>query len=307
MIKNNIDNDEDKDILPVIIAGGFGIRLQQYLKFKIPKQFIKLLLNGNSLFQQTIQRVSAIFPNAKILILANYKHKDIVKRQLAEIDCQNYILILEQYCNNTFLSSLFACKFATKNNYKKIFIFPSDHFIDTDKQFTKSIKSHLKLLKSKNKHILFGIIPTDANTQYGYIGLNMDINVKNNIFDVMNFVEKPPMEMAIKLLNNGNYLWNSGIFLIDVDIYLNEIKKYQQSSYEVYKNIHFNVIDKNGTYIIKNIANDSMKISMDKAIIEKSKHLLCVKCCNFQWYDIGSAENFYKLIKANKISIQHLH
>ena len=301
MIKHSFKHYQNESVLPVIIAGGIGNRIAPLSTFEHPKQFIKFLPNNKSLFQTTIERIKKCF-NKTIAIIINKHHIGIVKQQLREINFDNYIIICEAECNNNFVSSLLSCKFAKQNKYKHIFIFPSDHMIENENNFYVFVENAIKNTIQNDKHIICGIKPTSANIQYGYIKISKNNIDQDDIYKVDNFIEKPPFELAIKFVENENYLWNSGMFLLNIDTFLKEVKKKQFASFQAYQQLYFTKINNKIFSFNTEICNLIIKKSIDYAIIEKSKNLLCIKA-HFDWCDVGSFQILNKLLNENKISL----
>ena len=108
--------------------------------------------------------------------------------------------------------------------------------------------------------------------------------------------------MAIKFVENENYLWNSGMFLLNIDTFLKEVKKKQFASFQAYQQLYFTKINNKIFSFNTEICNLIIKKSIDYAIIEKSKNLICIKA-NFDWYDVGSFQILNKLLNENKISL----
>ena len=278
--------------LPVVLAGGFGKRLYPISTDIKPKQFLKLF-NQKSCFQQALLRARNVFKRDKIYIIINKSHINIAINQIKEIGFDNYNIVIENEAKNTFISSLIACKIAEINNKDKILLFPCDHIINDNKNFKKDILKSLKQ-NSLNSHISFGIKPKFAFDKYGYIFTSKSNHQnKNNILKVEHFIEKPKKEIAIGYVKNKNVFWNSGVYLLNRELFIQEVQTYQQCFIKFYEDMKF--ISNNNILKIENEIKEYKSLSIDKAIIEKSKNINCLPV-SFDWIDIGSFEMLFYCI-----------
>lgn len=293
------------NVLPVVMAGGIGKRLYPLSTVKKPKQFIKFFDNNYSCFQSTISRIRKVFEMEKIVICYNKQHKKIIKEQLKCIKENNYILIEEPDVNNTFSSLILALNFARSfKNLDSLFLSTSDSFIENNNAFAKNIQYSAIYSFLSKQHIIFGIPPDKANKNYGYIKINNNnfnkLN-KHTFYKVDSFVEKPNLHKARQFIKNKHYLWNSGYFMFNIKTLKQEIKKYQPKTFSILKQ-QMLIKYKQNEYIANELFYQTPNIQIDKAIIEKSNNILCLKA-NFDWSDIGTFDVIYELLKADKIKI----
>ncbi len=330
-------------IVPVILAGGIGSRIYPISNNRVPKQFIKLFPDKSSNFQQTIIRIRRAFRNENIIITLHEDNKEIAMSQLDEIEEYNYTLILERQHNNTFPSILTSMKAVSEGDI--FVIIPTDLFIKDSNNFVKDIQNATMVSFINNKNILLGIEPTYSSENYGYIKIKKQ-NKKNKKVSmceyrqIESFIEKPDINTAKKMVKNKNYLWNSGIFIFNKNLFLNIVKKQEPKSYKSYLKITFDEsFDKNNTlknlkenfimdYIKNNssikiiktryirflypkddIFNDIKKISVDYAILNNKmiidySNFGCIKA-NFDWKDFGNWENFILLTLNMEFNIEN--
>lgn len=192
----------------MILAGGIGSRLWPISTNKQPKQFLKLF-SGFSLFQLTILRNKFI---GKPTILINQENLTIVTKQLQEIDCEADIII-ESTRRGTAPSALLASIYAKQFGYKYIALIPSDHFIDDEDEYKKTILEASEIAKYK-KLVTIGIEPNGFNPEYGYIETNTKYQ---NFYNVTKFKEKPKTEPEKIFSTNNHYYWNSGIYITNYE------------------------------------------------------------------------------------------
>ncbi|MGI6340587.1 MAG: sugar phosphate nucleotidyltransferase [Minisyncoccales bacterium] len=261
----------------IILAGGKGTRLWPMSRKTLPKQFLKI--NNKTLFRKTVDRCLLIEKPENIFISTNKDYSFLAEKELKGTEIKKENIIIEPFSKNTGPAILFAIKELKIRENELILVCPSDHFITPDDEFAKDVKK-AEQISSLNNIVTFGIKPLSPETGYGYIETKKSLlkTNKNGVeyYKVENFIEKPNLEKAQKLLESGNYYWNSGIFLFPFKLMMEEFEKHA-----------------------KNLIDDFEKIepiSIDKAVIEKSNKIVTIPV-KFNWSDVGSWNSFYKTQK----------
>lgn len=219
-------------ITPVIMAGGSGSRLWPLSRKLFPKQFLKISSN-NSMLQQTVLRLSGL-NTSQPLTICNEDHRFIVAEQLREIN-QLGPIVLEPVGRNTAPAiALAAITELDKGNDPVLLVLAADHVIENVDEFQRVVRES-EVLAQAGKLVTFGIVPSHAETGYGYIrqgdALN-EVDEKSGStngaigFSVAEFVEKPDLETANKYLQSGEYLWNSGMFMFKASRYIEELQRF---------------------------------------------------------------------------------
>ena len=279
-------------IIPVILAGGSGTRLWPLSRKSYPKQFSQIT-EELSLFQQTALRVTQEkemnFSNP--ITLTNSDFRFIVSEQLQSVNIDPGPIIIEPISKNTAPAILVSSLVALKEDPNAVLlVMPSDHIIKNRKNFHAMINEGMREV-SKGNIVLFGIEPSRPETGYGY--LRLDEGATEFPKKVTKFLEKPQKEKAVKLIEQGNYLWNSGIFLFRAkDI----VKSFQKIVPDLKKNVEKS-LDKSKNdlgflRLDKEHWSRCENISMDYAVIEKSRNLTCLKLDN-GWSDLGDWESVW--------------
>ena len=213
-------------MIPVIMAGGSGTRLWPMSRAAYPKQFLKLG-SDQSLLQQTFRRLRNIdYDHA--YVITGEDHRFLVAEQLREIDVKAQI-ILEPAGKNTAPAIALAAFKAFKETPDEppvLLVLASDHIIEDIKAFEESILSLLPEVTAGRLGTL-GIVADKPATGYGYIKA-ADVT---RISQVMRFIEKPDQITAQTYLDAGDYLWNSGMFMLRADRYLDELKRFRPDIY----------------------------------------------------------------------------
>jgi mannose-1-phosphate guanylyltransferase len=279
----------------VIMAGGVGSRFWPLSRINQPKQFIDILNTGRSLLQMTFDRFKKIFPVENIFIVTSEGYKDIVLEHLPEIK-PNQVLS-EPYRRNTAPCLAYA-------NYKiqsicpdaNIVASPSDHLILNESEFIKTIQQGLSFVETNDALLTLGIKPNSPQTGYGYIQINSDIKVSEEILSlkkVKTFTEKPDLEMAKIFLESGEFYWNSGIFIWSLQSIIKSFERNLPEVDSLFKEgieLYNSVKEQN---FIRDIYLSCKNISIDFGIMEKAENVY-VLCSDFGWSDLGTWGSLYE-------------
>jgi len=272
-------------IIPVILSGGSGTRLWPLSRKQYPKQYLPLV-GDNTMLQETILRLNGLGNLADPIIICNADHRFLVAGQCQQIDIESPTILLEPVGRNTAPAIAAAALQSQKiSNEAVLLVLSADHVIQDIDAFHQAIKIASRQAQA-GKLATFGIVPTDANTGYGYIKSSQE-NI-DGAHKVEKFVEKPDLETAQTYLEQGNYLWNSGMFMFQADVLISELS--EQSP-----NIVVSVIDAvtNATKDLDFIRLDKQSFesspsdSIDYALMEKSDNVVVVPL-DAGWNDIGS-------------------
>ena len=271
----------------IILAGGVGSRFFPLSGKEYPKQFLDLFNENESLIQKTFKRVSKFIKTQNIYVVTYKGYFDLVQKHLTELPAEN--ILCEPVQKNTAGSIAFGSYLIHKKNLNaKILVCPADHLIENNIEFEKSCNTVFEYLEKNNTIITLGILPTEPHTGYGYIKKEQNNTL---ISDVLEFTEKPSLEKAKQFIKEGNYLWNSGIFMFNSkDI----IKEYQILKPKIHE--LFNKISKKSKHIIEEIFSNLENISFDYGILEKSQNIEVMKI-NINWSDLGSYSALYQKSK----------
>ena len=246
------------------------------------------------------------FRHETLTIVINFKHQELAIDQLTMIDEFNVKLIVEPENHNTFAPILLGLM--SNKDADLLFVTPTDLHINNYKKFVYDLQIACSAPYLQGKHAIFGIKPTYASTEYGYIKTNKI--GKRRMNDVLNFTEKPNKKLAEKFVAESNYLWNSGMFLFDAKLLRQEVKKYQSQSFESAKKVAFtHEKTQNGIKILYPSEKEFLQIkktSIDYAIAEKSQNMCCVSA-NFDWMDAGNWRSMSVLQQHKRVCLTNLH
>ena len=270
-------------ITPIILAGVSGTRLWPLSRKLQPKQFINLV-NETTLFQDTLLRLPKNTANP--IVICNEDHRFLVAEQARQINKKLDCIILEPFGKNTAPAiALAAIKLRKNNKNPTLLILAADHLIKDLDAFHRAINISENLV-NENKLITFGIVPDRVETGYGYI--EAKINNEEEQFDILSFTEKPNEKNASNYIKSGNYFWNSGMFMFSSSKYLDELRKFNLSIYEICKkSIKNDLKDIEFVRIDKEEFAKCPNLSIDYAVMEKTSDAKVVPL-DAGWSDVGS-------------------
>jgi mannose-1-phosphate guanylyltransferase/mannose-6-phosphate isomerase len=209
-------------LTPVLLSGGVGSRLWPVSRETYPKQFLPLA-GELSMLQETLRRTSGLEETAP-LVVCNEEHRFMVAEQLRQVDIRASALILEPEGRNTAPAVALAAIQALANDPEALLlVLPADHVIRDVDAFVDAVGRAVPLAQ-KGRLMTFGVVPSSPETGYGYIKCGAELDA--GLYDLERFVEKPDVATAQAYLDSGNYLWNSGMFLLRAATYLDELAEH---------------------------------------------------------------------------------
>lgn len=275
----------------IILAGGSGTRLWPLSRSRYPKQFLKLKDMNQSLFQMTIDRCLSFCSLQDIYVVTVDEYAFIVQLQIEEMGHyrQSVHTLLEPAAKNTLPAIYFAVQEIQETcGDQTVLVLPSDHWVMDTGDFYQQVAA---AAEDDRKHIFtFGIAPNAPETGFGYIMPGKPLNVGCR---VMEFKEKPDYETAVRYVHEG-YLWNSGMFMFNTELFSQEVKKHSPEVFEAFRA---------GSLEEKYAGSPS--VSIDYGILEKTEHAAVIPI-NMSWDDLGSFMAFYETYKKNMDECQNI-
>ncbi|GBE16520.1 mannose-1-phosphate guanylyltransferase 1 [bacterium BMS3Abin15] len=275
----------------VILCGGSGTRLWPLSRQNFPKQFLNLY-GDYSLLQETFLRMQKIIPADNIFLVTNKDGLEKVFNQIRNIykKFRKDRILIEPASLNTAPAITYAVKYLADKikisaNDPIIFL-PSDHYIGKEAVYLKLVKKAMSGTESNIGTI--GITPTGPETGFGYIKKGKK---QNEYFKVSEFKEKPNEKTAQKYVKSGKYVWNSGMYIFNIDAFTRELQKYAPE---------MRLLLKNNLSVFLKKFKTLPSISIDYALSEKSKRIVVFEG-DFGWSDIGSFDSLAKILEKYKI------
>jgi mannose-1-phosphate guanylyltransferase/mannose-6-phosphate isomerase len=274
-----------RHIYPVILSGGAGTRLWPLSRSDYPKQFLSLDHSDKPFIIKTMERLQG-YQFAPPTIIAAYHHRFIINELIQRYKQDYRAVLLEPEGKNTAPAIMLAARHIIEEDPQGIMVvLPSDHMINDQAYFQQVIEQAVALTDLQCT-VTLSVHPTSPHTGYGYI--QAGDAVRDGAFYVKEFIEKPPLEQAMKLIQNQHIGWNSGIFVVSCAHAIHEIEEYQpelahycQRAYEEsYEDLNFQIF--NREYFAQIPA-----LAFDVAVMEQSSNRIVIPT-NMQWSDLGS-------------------
>ena len=222
-----------RGVVPVILSGGAGSRLWPLSRESSPKQLLPML-GTSTMLQETVRRAALVAPEQAPLVICNLDHRFAVAAQAKSAGQALGPIVLEPIGRNTAPAIAVAALLLMLGEGERegaageaplMLVMPADHVIRDVTAFAAAVREGAELARA-GRLVTFGIVPTRAETGYGYIRAGAPIDAGTGR-DVAAFVEKPDAATATGYVASGNYYWNSGMFLMRADVVLGELREFE--------------------------------------------------------------------------------
>ena len=281
-------------LIPIILAGGKGERFWPVSRLKRPKQFLCLDGSEKSLLQSTAERLLNLARGWENLwVITSEIIADGVKEQLPDLPEAN--ILIEPQGRDTAPAVAWATLEVAKKYGKDAIVgfFPADHWIADTAAYEKTLEAAAQQAISEPSIVTLGITPNQPATGYGYIEQGEQKGNFNNlpVYSVTRFTEKPDATTAQSFIDTGKFSWNSGMFIFQAGVVLEELAKYAPKMLQL--------LSEKG----RDAYSELEKESIDYALMEKTQ-LACVLPANFGWDDLGDWNGVERLLKGDRDNVE---
>lgn len=291
-------NTRESRSIAIVMAGGFNPKFWPRSTEKNPKPFQHFIGEG-TMIQNTINRILPIYKPEDIFIVLKGTHKKLAIEQLPFIPKENFIL--EPFPRNTAvciaLSATIIQQYYSQDSVMTIF--PSDHYITSLVEFHNSLNIASEVASKQKGIVTIGLTPTRAETNFGYIQIEdkkegIEEFYSQGVRYSKTFAEKPDEATARRFIQSGDFLWNSGIFSMQLDVFWNAFKKFlpEHYSFFILLKSHLGKLSYKG--ILEYIYMQLQSESIDYGILEKTDNVFVV-VSSFGWSDLSSWDELFRL------------
>jgi mannose-1-phosphate guanylyltransferase len=277
----------------LILAGGRGTRFWPRSRKRSAKQVLNVV-GDRSLIQATVDRIAPVIPPERLWVLTNHHLRDTIAAQLPEIPRRQ--ILAEPAQRNTAPAIGLAAQILHGIDPDAVMgVFPADHVVGKSAAYRTVLKSALKSAGAGNLMVV-GIQPRWPETGYGYIQFPRGTRSGASTSQpVQKFHEKPDLARAKRYLSAGHYYWNSGMFFWRTGVFLEEFRHHLPRTATLLA-----ALPAFGSRRFSDALADTFplceNISIDYAVLERSKKVAGIPAADFGWNDVGSWNAVYELL-----------
>jgi mannose-1-phosphate guanylyltransferase len=277
----------------LIIAGGRGTRFWPESRACRPKPLFSI--DGRtSLLADTVARLAPVSGNERTFVLVSADQHAIFRKALRGlIPPRN--LIVEPSARGTAVAIAYGCAtIAHRVGAGVVAVMPADHYIRPPTAFRRTLNDAIKLATTHRAIVVIGIAPDRPEPGYGYQEIGPPVGPG---FQVVRFVEKPPLETAREMVTSGNFLWNAGMFVMDVATLTAELDEHATGLAAAMREFA-------GASAAK-VARIYLRLdfdAFDRVVAEKSRNVLSVRA-RFRWHDVGSWEGLWEALGGREANV----
>lgn len=275
----------------IILAGGVGSKLWPISCSEKPKQFLDLFNLGRTMLQMTYDRYSKVVPADNIYISTYKGYVDTVREQLPEID-PKHIVAEPLQINTVPATALTMIDIMGRNPKANVISAPADHIIYDMVAFEEQMKKGLDFVDETGNFVAIGIKPTRPATSYGYLQVGEES--KDGFMCLKSFTEKPNSEFARVFCESGEFYWNTGIFIWNVNMMLHAMEQDYPEFNKLASLVNGSIVAEDASRVLEDQYSRIRFQSIDLLILEHSENVY-VAPCDFGWADVGTWKNFYDL------------
>ncbi len=259
------------------------------------KQYLALT-DERSLLQKTALRLRALRDITPPIVVTSNEQRFLVAEHLRQIDVTPSAVVLEPVSRNTAPATAVAAILALRQcPDAALLVLPSDHAIENEEAFVRAV-SLATDAATNNFLVAFGITPSEPHSGYGYIRTGDVLADSGHALNIEGFVEKPSVETARSFLEEGTYLWNSGMFMFRADRYLAELEAHEPHMVtQAHRAVDEACRDNDFLRLNESVFSACANLSIDHAVMERTAHAAVIPSDDLGWNDIGSWSSLHDL------------
>ncbi len=275
----------------VVLAGGSGTRFWPLSRELYPKQLLKVL-SDRTLIQRTVQRVRAIVPGERVLVVTGAGHAEAIRIQLERPDgVPKENILIEPVARNTAAAIGWAAEAVRRRDPDGVMlVMPADHVIPDERKFLRAAALGVRVVQ-EGRLVTFGVKPTRPETGYGYIRVEAGRPLMSRgglkALVVSRFVEKPGLATAKRYLRDGRFYWNSGIFVWRADAILDEMSTALPQLARGLRRLGKALGTPNANQALELFYKRAEAISIDHGVLQRSRRAAVIPA-PFRWSDVGN-------------------
>jgi len=283
----------------VIMAGGGGTRLWPLSRQARPKQMLRLL-DERSLFQTSVQRLDGLFPPERILVVTVAELADQLRQQAPEIPPENY-LIEPAPRGTASVVGLGAIALLHRDPESVMAILTSDHFIGNEERFRQLLRAAHDAARD-GYLVTIGIAPTFPATGYGYIRRGDPLGIYGGlqVFQALQFIEKPDEKKASQMVSIGDYAWNSGMFVWRTAQILEEFERQMPVLAAALREISEDWNTPSYKATIERLWPEIQPQTIDYGIMEGARQVAVIPAEGLNWSDVGSWDSLFAVLPGDE-------
>lgn len=268
-----------------VLAGGKGERFWPLSRRSYPKQFLSVF-GDKPMLEETLGRIEQLVPPERTLIMTGEHLVPLVEQTAPRIPSEN--VLGEPVSKNTAPAiGLAALALDARESGCVMAVLPADHIIKNRESFLKDLLKAAEVALQEDRLVTFGIRPTRPETEYGYVRIGSPLSDFRSVYEAAGFREKPNLKQAGQLLAEGDYLWNSGIFVWTTTAILEALELHLPSLKRELEELRPLMGGASQTEAVGRFYDSAQKISIDYGVMEKAENVAVVEA-SFDWDDVGS-------------------
>ena len=281
-------------MIVVIIAGGSGTRLWPLSTPERPKHLLNLT-GEESLLQGTYRRAKELTKD--VYVITEVGHAHLVREQLPDLPKESFIVEpARRGTANCLIAGLSYLRTRHDNDEPVAFI-AADHYVRDTQGFKESFEVAADSSEKHKKIVLVGVVPTYPSTGLGYIHKDGRVADDVLVYDVLNFKEKPPFDIAQEYIKSGDYLWNCSYFVGSVNVFLQEMDKYAPSMRANYDALCATKNEDAYKDVYMSFEIDTIDYALSEKVAPKT---FLVVPAAFDWMDLGNFKDAHEAVESDE-------